>query len=96
MKSWHWIKTKLVHFSENFNQDMQQIRKFNMAEAVNCIFRYCGKLSKAAVTVKDLGGGRRAGGRGRGGRSNDGGWINGGRGHGRAAGGGRGRTESTH
>ena len=54
MRSWHWIKTKLVHFSETFNQDGQQIRKFNprypprtqftnMAEAVNFICHYCGQ-----------------------------------------------------
>ena len=24
MRSWHWIKTKFVHFSETLNQDMQQ------------------------------------------------------------------------
>ena len=53
-RSWHWIKTKLVHISETFNQDMQQIRKFNpryppmpqganMAEAVNCICHFCGQ-----------------------------------------------------
>ena len=28
-KSWKWIKSELVHFSETFNQDMQQIQKFN-------------------------------------------------------------------
>ena len=54
VRSWHWIKTKLVRFSENFNQDMPQIRKFNyryplktqvtnMAEAVNCICHFCGQ-----------------------------------------------------
>ena len=25
MRSWHWSKTKLGHFTETFNQDMQQI-----------------------------------------------------------------------
>ena len=54
MRSWHWIKTELAHFTETFNQDMQQIWKFNtrypprkqvanMVEAVNCICHYCGQ-----------------------------------------------------
>ena len=49
VRSWHWIKT-----NKNFNQDMQQIRKFNyryplktqvanMAETVNCICHFCGQ-----------------------------------------------------
>ena len=30
MRSWHWIKTKLVRFTETFNQEIPQIRKFIM------------------------------------------------------------------
>ena len=32
IRSWHWIKIKILHFSKKFNQDMQQIQKFNILD----------------------------------------------------------------